>query len=159
MQRPSQSLVAIGTLFGVLALALFLVGCDNQSDSDLVPHDSLEERRVALENLRGRLAPNSPLDRKVDFSIRLALSYDPATNAFAGTLTNHTPDPLLKARVRICLDGSADRSTHITLVNLAPSQVREITLLVDSKPFNYWHVVTEMQTPHGTHLDTVPHCN
>ena len=82
---------------------------------------------------------------------RLVLSYDSTANAFIGTLVNTTSDSLPKARVEIRLDGSADRSAHIALVDLAPSQVREVTLHVDGEPFIFWQALTDVESLNRIH--------
>ena len=70
--------------------------------------------------------------------VRFALSYDSTANAFTGMVENITGNTLPSVTVEVRLDGSDDRGAHVTLVDLAPSQVTEVTLPVDSDPFTTW---------------------
>ena len=70
--------------------------------------------------------------------IRFNLNYDSTANAFTGRVENITGNTLASVTVEIRLDGSNDRGAQVTLVDLAPSQVSEVTLPVGSDPFTTW---------------------
>ena len=75
---------------------------------------------------------------KVSNGLRLVLSYDSTAKAFTGTVENITENTLASVTVEVRLDASDDRGAQVTLVDLAPSQVSEVTLSVDSDPFAMW---------------------
>ena len=89
-------------------------------------------------------APGDTLEERHE-SGRLVLSYDSTANAFRGTLANRGSDPLLEVRIELRLDGSVDRSTTVTLVDVASMQVVEIALHVDDEPFTHWQVLTDVK--------------
>ena len=70
--------------------------------------------------------------------IRFSLNYVPTANAFTGLVENITGNTLASVTVEVRLYGSDDRGAQVTLVDLAPSQVSEVTLPVGSDPFTSW---------------------
>ena len=70
--------------------------------------------------------------------IRFTLDYDPTANAFTGLVENTTANTLAHVTVEVRLYGSDDRGAQVTLADLAPSQVSEVTLPVGSDPFTSW---------------------
>ena len=69
--------------------------------------------------------------------VRFSLNYDPTANAFTGTVENIT-GTLGSVTIEVRLYGPNDRGAQVTLVDLAPSQVSEVTLPVGSDPFTSW---------------------
>lgn len=150
------------TVLGITGL-LALTGCSSEPEHEaLDPCDGPgfhtekcgglvtdEVRDISDRELRWgartHLAPSSTYDTEVSDNVRLVLSYDSNANAFIGTVANRNPDPLLRVRAEVRLDASADRSAHITLVDVASGQVREVTLPVDGKPFTFWQVLTDVE--------------
>ena len=70
--------------------------------------------------------------------VRFMLDYDSTANAFTGLVENTTGSTLSSVTVEIRLDGSDDRGAQVTIVDLAPSQVSEVTLPIGSDPFTTW---------------------
>ena len=165
MYRLQTRLIVLGTI-----LLLALTGCSSEPEHPaldpcdgpgvrtkkcgLLVTDDVA-RNISDDELRWeartRLAPTSTYDKEVSDNVWLVLSYDSTANAFIGTLRNRNQDPLLRVRAEVRLDGSADRSAHITLVDLASSQVKEVTLPVDSDPFTFWQVLTDVETLNRIH--------
>lgn len=127
--------------------------CDGPGWRDCQSELDLPEINFPEEEAAGRQYDSSETLDEFYKSARLVLSYDSAANAFTGTLVNTSSEPLPKFRVEVRLDGSAQRSAHITLVDLTVSQVREVSLQVDSEPFTYWQVLTEVEWPNIIHGD------
>lgn len=72
--------------------------------------------------------------------IRFKLDYDSTANAFTGIVENTTDRTLatVTVEVRLYNDSSDYRSSQVTLVDLAPGEVSEVTLPVGSDPFTAW---------------------
>ncbi len=143
MQQISQHRVRVGILLGVLGLSLVfaLIGCSNEPEPfTLDPCDrpgwhDCEEPPPVLE--AGFFAPDDGMGG-IQNGIRFSLNYDPTANAFTGYVENITGNTLASVTVEVRLYGSDDRDTQVTLVDLAPSQVSEVTLPVGSDPFTIW---------------------
>ena len=74
---------------------------------------------------------------------RLRLAYDPATNAFNGTVTNTTNSVLTRARVEIHLSNGTERGPT-TPTNLAPGQTITIRLPATQAAFATWRPHAEV---------------
>ncbi len=68
---------------------------------------------------------------------RLILSYDPAANAFKGTVENTTMATLNRVRVEVHLSNGIELGPT-TPVDLAPGQIVDVMLPAGSQPFNSW---------------------
>ena len=154
MQQLSWKPVGIGILLWVLGLALVLgpISCSNGSGSDEYNIDDEQwelatlaanlEEVLRIEALRRELsgtkyAPGDTLD-EVHGSARLVLSYDSTAHAFTGTVENTTETMLPNLSVVVYLDSHESKLSTTPLVDLAPSQVIEVTLPTGSKLFTSW---------------------
>ena len=74
---------------------------------------------------------------------RLMLTYDPAANAFTGTVENTTDATLTRVRVEVHLSNGIELGPT-TPVDLAPGQVHDIDLPASSQPFKSWSAHPEV---------------
>ena len=160
MQQPSWKWVKVGILLGVLGLCLVLapIGCSSEPEyPDIDPCDgpgwpSCQATMVAsMPDFEPVLATDEQTPTAPDVGIapdvgmvgiqngvRFALDYDSTANAFTGVVENITGNTLSSITIEVRLDGSDDRGAQVTVVDLAPSQVSEVTLPVGSDPFTTW---------------------
>ncbi len=142
MRQPSQHLVKVGTLLGVLGLVLALIGCSSGSESGDYGQGS-ESGYYAYAALGEgpEPSPDLTLFDTLHFhrdGAQLVLSYDSTANAFKGTVENTTANALPRVSVVVYLDSHESILGPTPLVDLAPSQVIEVTLPTGSKPFTFW---------------------
>ena len=141
VRQPSQQLVTVGVLLGTLGIVLTLIGCSSGSESG--PNSQGSEFGTYAYAALGEGPEPSPDLALIDTlhfhlaGAQLVLSYDPATNAFTGTVENTTENTLPKLSVAVYLD-SHETLLETPVVDLAPSQVIEVTLPVGSKLFTSW---------------------
>ena len=88
------------------------------------------------------LAPDETFDA-VRSGARLILNYDPAGNAFAGTVENTTGNLLTQVRIEVHLSNGTELGPT-TPVNLAPGQVMHVNLLSTQASFTGWTAHAEV---------------
>ncbi len=88
----------------------------------------------------GMLAPNETFD-VTRSGARLIMNYDPAANAFTGTVENTTTNTLTNVRIEIHLSNGAELGPT-TPVDMAPGEVININLPSTPEAFTGW-------TPHA----------
>ena len=88
----------------------------------------------------GMLAPNETFDM-TRAGARLIMNYDPAANAFTGTVENTTNNTLTNVRIEVHLSNGAELGPT-TPVDMAPGEVIDINLLSTPEAFTGW-------TPHA----------
>ena len=86
------------------------------------------------------LAPNETFD-VTRAGARLIMNYDPATNAFIGTVENTTNNTLTNVRIEVHLSNGAELGPT-TPVDMAPGEVMNINLPSTPESFTGW-------TPHA----------
>ena len=74
---------------------------------------------------------------------RLVLSYESSANAFTGTVANTTEGTLNRVRVEVHLSNGIELGPT-TPIDLAPSQISDITLPASSQPFDWWSAHPEV---------------
>ena len=152
MQQLSQKLVVVGILLGMLVFVLALIGCGSEANgsasdvgnlrlSETQPMTITEVNRDGEES-GTQLALGDTLN-EVQSEVRLVLSYDPTANAFTGTVQNTTGNTLPEVSIRVRLSNGIDW-VLTNLLDLAPSQVREVTIPVGSEPFTSWSAHLEI---------------
>ncbi|MXY13547.1 MAG: hypothetical protein F4Y46_06000 [Chloroflexi bacterium] len=82
------------------------------------------------------LAPGDTFDT-VRAGARLIMNYDPASNAFLGTVENTTAGALTRVRVEVHLSNGTELGPT-NPVDLGPGQTLSITLPSTQAPFNGW---------------------
>ncbi len=88
------------------------------------------------EESGSRLALTDTFDQ-VRAGARLVMAYDPASNAFVGTVENVTAGVLDRVRVEVHLSNGVELGPT-TPVNLAPGQVVDVMLPATATPFDGW---------------------
>ena len=136
VQQPSQKLVKVGILLGMLGLVLVLalapIGCSRGPASD--EFDTIEQPSETYPYP----APDDTYN-KISSGLRLVLSYDSTANAFQGTMENISR----KTRYGVAVEVRFSNGTKLgptTPVDLAPSQVIKVTLPVGSASLTTWEV-------------------
>ena len=86
------------------------------------------------------LAPDQTFDM-VRAGVRLMLGYDPASNAFVGTVENTTSSVLQRVRIEVHLSNGTELGPT-TPVDMAPGQVMRVDIPATAAPFTGW-------TPHA----------
>ena len=146
MQQPSQHLVKVGILLGVLGLCLVLalIGCNSEPEPPIIDpcdgpgwHDCFDLPEVPMKVVGIQYALGDTLD-KFDGITQVVLSYDSTANAFTGTVENITEHRLSKVGVVVYLGSHESRLGSAPLVDLAPGQVIAVTLPVGDTLFNTW---------------------
>ena len=82
------------------------------------------------------LAPDATFDA-VRSGARLILNYDPAGNAFQGTVENTTNNTLAQVRIEVHLSNGTELGPT-TPVDMAPGQVMSVNLPSTQEPFTGW---------------------
>ena len=82
------------------------------------------------------LAPNETFDA-VRGGARLIMNYDPANNAFSGTVENTTSNVLTNVRIEVHLSNGTELGPT-TPVDLAPGQVMDVNLPSTAASFTGW---------------------
>ena len=82
------------------------------------------------------LAPDATFD-SVRAGARLILNYDPAGNAFQGTVENTTNNTLGQVRIEVHLSNGTELGPT-TPVDMAPGQVMSVNLPSTQEPFTGW---------------------
>ncbi len=82
------------------------------------------------------LAPGETFDM-VRSGARLILSYDAASNSFRGTVENTTTSVLTDVRIEVHLSNGTELGPT-TRVDMAPGEVRAVTLASTQAPFTGW---------------------
>ena len=82
------------------------------------------------------LAPDATFDA-VRSGARLILNYDPAGNAFQGTVENTTNNTLEQVRIEVHLSNGTELGPT-TPVDMAPGQVMSVNLPSTQEPFTGW---------------------
>ena len=134
------------TLLVAILMATAIIGCgrDGQQTINTVPVDD-EESSV-------RYGLNETYDN-VRNGAHLIISYNAATDAFAGTVTNTTNGLLTQVRVEVHLyDGpvTVDELGPTPNVDLMPGESHDITLPAMGQSFNEWVAHPEVGPSSGS---------
>ena len=151
----------IGSILAVMLSGAVLVGCTN--DSGIGESRDSGGATVAQEISRGEnpgehgpggesanesggsgseeasgatLAPDATFDA-VRGGARLVLNYDPASNAFQGTVENTTSNALGQVRIEVHLSNGTELGPT-TPINLAPGEVASVNLPSTAASFTGW---------------------
>ena len=152
MQQLRRTPVVVGTLLGVLVFVLALTGCGSKADDP-----SLEVQTLMLPNTEPLIIPEAnpggqesgiqfalgDTFNEVQSGVHLMLSYDSTANAFKGTVKNTTGNTMREVRIRVQLSTGTDW-VLTNVLDLAPSQVRHVTISVGSEPFTSWSAHPEV---------------
>lgn len=76
---------------------------------------------------------------------RLIMNYDPATNAFVGTVENTTSAQLKNVRIEIHLSNGVELGPTAP-IDLAPGEVANVRLDATAQPFDTWVAHAEVGT-------------
>ena len=136
MRRSNWSWALVGILFGVLGVVL-VIGFIGRSDED--DPCSTITKPLDAPILVPSHDPGDTLTRTWH-GIRLVLSYDSTTNTFNGTVENIGHHTVGGVTVTISPPHAvrADLGSIRGFGNLAPGQVKAITIDGGSKPFDLW---------------------
>ena len=94
------------------------------------------------------LAPDQTFDM-VRGGARLILGYDPASNAFTGTVENTTSNVLTRVRIEVHLPNGTELGPT-TPVDMAPGQVMQVHLPATAAPFTGWTPHAEVGSGEGS---------
>ena len=94
------------------------------------------------------LAPDATFDA-VRGGARLILNYDPASNAFQGTVQNTTGGVLTNVRIEVHLSNGTELGPT-TPVDMAPGQVLSVNLPSTQEPFTGWIAHAEVGGGEGS---------
>ena len=142
----------IGPAMGILLGAGILIGCTNDSESESISGESAGEHSGSggesggehgggeggggEEGSAAMLAPDATFDQTRN-GARLTLGYDPASNAFTGTVANTTDSTLTRVRIEVHLDNGTELGPT-TPVDMAPGEVMAVNLPSTQAPFTGW---------------------
>jgi len=143
----------IGPVMGILLGAGILIGCTNDSESESSSgesagehggsggesggeHGSGGESGGGEEGSAAMLAPDATFDQTRN-GARLTMGYDPASNAFTGTVANTTDSTLTRVRIEVHLDNGTELGPT-TPVDLAPGEVMAVNMPSTQAPFTGW---------------------
>ena len=142
----------IGPVVGILLGAGILIGCTNDSESESSSGESAGEHggsggESGVEHGGGEsgggeegsaamLAPDATFDQTRN-GARLTMGYDPAGNAFTGTVANTTNNTLTRVRIEVHLDNGTELGPT-TPVDMAPGEVMAVNLPSTQAPFTGW---------------------
>ena len=144
----------IGPVLGLLIGAGVLIGCTNDSEGESSSGESAGEHGGSggesggehngsggesgggEEGSAAMLAPDATFDQTRN-GARLTMAYDPAGNAFTGTVANTTNGTLDRVRIEVHLDNGTELGPT-TPVNLAPGEVMAVNLPSTQAPFTGW---------------------
>ena len=134
------------TLLVAILMAIAIIGCERTTQQPIttVPVDDEES------SVRYSLADTYDQVRN---GARLIISYDAATDAFTGTVTNTTDAILTQVRVEVHLyDGTVtvDELGPTPNVDLQPSESHAITLPVGGQSFTEWVAHPEVGPSSGS---------
>ena len=151
---------------GVMLLALMLTGCTGERGSEGPENGERAQASESVERGEGSggehgsggegsgsegsesggaggeeasaatLAPDQTFDA-VRSGARLVMNYDPASNAFVGTVENTTNSTLTRVRIEVHLSNGTELGPT-TPVDLAPGQVMAVTLPSTQASFTGW---------------------
>ncbi len=99
------------------------------------------------EATANQLAPDETFDM-VRSGARLIMNYDPATNAFAGTVENTTNNTLTRVRIEVHLSNGTELGPTAPF-DLAAGQTAPITLQSTQASFTGWIAHAEVGNPEG----------
>ena len=142
----------IGPVMGILLGAGILIGCTNDSESESSSGESAGEHNGSggesggehgggesgggEEGSAAMLAPDATFDQTRN-GARLTMGYDPASNAFTGTVANTIDSTLTRVRIEVHLDNGTELGPT-TPVDLAPGEVMAVNLPSTQAPFTGW---------------------
>ena len=144
----------IGPVMGILLGAGILIGCTNDTESESSSGESAGEHGGnggesggehggsggesggGEEGSAAMLAPDATFDQTRN-GARLTMGYDPAGNAFTGTVANTTNSTLTRVRIEVHLDNGTELGPT-TPVDLAPGEVMAVNLPSTQAPFTGW---------------------
>ncbi|MYB02868.1 MAG: hypothetical protein F4Y13_01355, partial [Acidimicrobiaceae bacterium] len=152
----------IGPVVGLLIGAGILVGCTGDSQSETRSGESAGEHGSGgeggsehgaegggggEEGSAAMLAPDETFDA-VRGGARLIMGYDPAANAFTGTVANTTDNTLTRVRIEVHLDNGTELGPT-TPVDLAPGEVMAVNLPSTQASFTGWVAHAEVGCGEG----------
>ena len=152
----------IGPVVGLLIGAGILVGCTGDSQSETRSGESAGEHGSGgeggsehgaegggggEEGSAAMLAPDETFDA-VRGGARLIMGYDPAANAFTGTVANTTDNTLTRVRIEVHLDNGTELGPT-TPVDLAPGEVMAVNLPSTQASFTGWVAHAEVGSGEG----------
>ena len=79
---------------------------------------------------------------------RLALSYDPSSNSFRGTVENTTSNVLTRVRIEVHLSNGTELGPTVP-VDMAPGEVLAVDLTATQEPFTGWAPHAEVGSGEG----------
>ena len=147
----------IGPVLGILIGAGVLIGCTNDSEIESNSGESAGEHGGSGEGAGEHgaggesggegagggeegsatmLAPDATFDQTRN-GARLTMGYDPASNAFTGTVANTTDSTLTRVRIEVHLDNGTELGPT-TPVDMAPGEVMAVNLPSTQAPFTGW---------------------
>lgn len=146
--------IGLAAMIGLGALA----GCaGDRGEDQMVTGESQTEHGGAENTESGsddgeESGESLALDETYDFvrkGARLILRYDAESNSFVGTVQNTTESALNSVRVEVHLSNGTELGPT-TPVDLAPSQLVEVSLAATEEPFTGWTPHAEVGTDeHG----------
>ena len=149
-----------GPAMGAILVAGILLGCTGDNEGGEGPESNHVEVSQSISGERGgehgsggesggesgsggseegsgaMLAPDETFDM-VRGGARLILSYDPASNAFTGTVENTTSNDLTRVRIEVHLSNGTELGPT-TPIDMAPGQVATVNLPSTQASFTGW---------------------
>ena len=149
-----------GPAMGAILVAGILLGCTGDNEGGEGPESTHVEVSQSISGERGgehgsggesgresgsgggeegsgaMLAPDETFDM-VRGGARLILSYDPASNAFTGTVENTTSNDLTRVRIEVHLSNGTELGPT-TPIDMAPGQVATVNLPSTQASFTGW---------------------
>ena len=152
MRNKLKKMLLIGAVLVAMLSAVIVAGCSNNSEpgegrehaaavasqTGSGEHGSGgEQGGFGSEEASGAtLAPDATFDQ-VRSGAQLILNYDPASNAFQGTVENTTGSVLTNVRIEVHLSNGTELGPT-TPVNLAPGEVMAVSLPSTAASFTGW---------------------
>ena len=122
------------TLFLVVILMAATIGCE-RTNRQMIPVGPADDEESTVQ-----LALTDTYDN-IRTGAHLIMAYDPAINAFKGTVTNTTAAILPLVRVEIHLSKGGVTTAELgptTPTDLAPGETQDIVLMAEGTPFDKW---------------------
>ena len=122
------------TLFLVVILMAATIGCE-RTNRQIIPVGPADDEESTVQ-----LALTDIYDN-IRNGAHLIMAYDPASNAFKGTVTNTTAAILSLVRVEIHLSKGGVTTAELgptTPTDLAPGETQDIVLMAEGPPFDMW---------------------